>query len=96
MGIYCSGRSRSSGSSARRASSSLWSSSTAGCLPCALRLDDASACPIGDSLDGELDMPSSYALGRAAAHSSRAHDNTAKIESEIVRVSSWECRADVC
>jgi hypothetical protein len=70
---YCSGKSRSSGSSANSASSSLWSSSTAACFPFHVRLDDAWTCPSGDRLFEELDMPSTCVLVYAEAHFLHRH-----------------------
>ena len=63
MSPYCSGRLLFNGSSASSVSSSLWSSSTTACFPFdkrsdGARLEDAPACPCGDWLADELDIPS--------------------------------------
>jgi hypothetical protein len=65
---YCSGKSRSNASFVKSASSSLWSSSTAGCFPFDVRLDDASACPNRNRLCDELDIPLTYISVRSGAH----------------------------
>jgi hypothetical protein len=80
---YRSGKSRSSGSSASNASSLLWSSSTAGCFPFDMRLDDASACPSGDCFDGDLDIPSTCTVEQYPVHSLSVHSG--KVSSILIR-----------